>query len=60
MTGKDNRPKDAHGWTLEGDRYIGPHKYIRPAKAQPKVNEIKDRITEDKRDENKDAQKRDA
>ena len=39
MTGKDIRPKDAYGWTLEGDRYIGPHKYIRPAKAQPKVNE---------------------
>lgn len=55
MTGKDIRPKDAYGWTLEGDRYIGPHKYIRPAKAQPKVNEIKDRITEDKRDENGDA-----
>ncbi len=56
MTGKDTRPKDAHGWTLEGDRYIGPHKYIRPMK----TNDNKDRSTEDKRDENEDAQKRDA
>lgn len=55
MTENGNRPKEAYGWTLEGDRYIGPSKYIRPAKAPPKVNENGEQATEDKRDENGDA-----
>lgn len=52
MAGKDARPKEVNGWMLEGNRYVGPSRYIRPAKTEHKSNDGENKVTEDKGNEN--------